>query len=384
MHTNVNKGKALSMERFSQSLSKNLTLLSVSFLCLSASANAEEPIDVNIMNTVPVSVISTHFKEVSKPVVTSGLVRPVSEQSLTFKVGGIIERVWVKEGQEVKKGQILASLIMDEIDATVEKEQAVYKDAQQQLARISDLKSRQLTAEQLRQQAKTAVDIAHSDLKIALFNKKYSVITAPEDGLILTRSIEPHELVSSGQDAFVFADRKQGWSVKLAVADIDVVKLALNNTASIRLDAYPKQIFQGKVVEISGRADSHSQTFEVDVILAPTNSQSAFQFYSGLIAHTEITSSHTQQLAEIPFSALIKANGSTGTAYVVNPQGQAILKTVTIAYLSGNTVMVKGGLEEGEQVIMQGGQFIAKGSNIRIINPVNIDDPSLITQSDIE
>ena len=355
------------MDLLSKPRFKVLAVFVLSFLYGPLNSFAEDN-NQHSMNIIPVSVVSVHYQNIAKPIIASGPVRPVSEQRLTFKVAGIIGDVWVKEGEEVKKGQVLATLILDEINASVEKAKAVLDDANRQLMRISQLKAQQLTSDQQGQQAQTAVYIAQSDLKIALFNQKYSVITAPENGRILTRSIEPHELVQSGQDAFLFADLKKGWSVKLAIADIDVVKLGLGDHANIRLDAYPNQIFKGKVQEVAGRADSHSQTFEVDVSLTFQGGTSAPKLYSGLIAHSSISPSTTQTLAAIPFSALIKANGSNGSIYVIGEDGAAILKAIKINYLDGDFVMVSNGLAEGEQVISQGGPFIVKGSQIRIVS----------------
>ncbi len=355
------------MDLLSKSRCKVLVICMFSFLYGPLTAFAEEN-NKHVENIVPVNVATVHYKNVAKPIVASGPVRPVSEQRLTFKVGGIIGDVLVKEGEEVKKGQVLATLILDEINANVEKAKAVLNDAKRQLARISKLKAQKLTSDQLGQQAQTAVYIAKADLKIAQFNQKYSVITAPEDGRILTRSIEPHELVQSGQAAFLFADLKKGWSVKLAIADIDVVKLELGDHANIRLDAYPNKFFQGKVQEVAGRANSQSQTFEVDISLMFTGESSAPKLYSGLIAHSDITPSVTQKLAAIPFSALIKANGSNGTVYVIDENGAAILKPIKINYLGSDFVMISAGLAEGEQVITQGGPFIVKGSTVSIVN----------------
>lgn len=356
---------------FKHSLPFSLTLaLSTSVV----SAYAEDQFETLYENTVAVSIMPVEYKAMSKPISASGPVRPISEQRLTFKVSGIIERVFVRQGQEVKKGQVLATLVLDEIDANVEKARAVLDDANRQFERISELKAQRLLADQISQQAKTALEIAKSDLKISQFNQKYSTIVAPEDGYILTRSIEPNELIQPGQSAFLFAERKQGWGVKLAVADIDVVKLQLNDHADIYLDAYPNRVFKGQVREISGRADNMSQTFEVDISLMFEEGELPPKLYSGLIAHTDIQPSLTQHVAPIPFSSVISADGAKGTVYVVNENEQPVLKGIEIAYLSGEAIMVSAGLADGDQVITQGGQFIVKGSKLNIIT--NDSNPS--------
>jgi len=328
---------------------------------LSASVSSDE-IDESL---IPVNVQVVSYQEVSQPVIASGLVRPVSEQSLAFKVSGIISKVLVKEGQFVKKGQPLAKLVLEEIDANVDKAEAVLADAKRQQERIHTLSGRNMTSDQTNRKAKTALEIAEADLRIAKFNRQYAVIRAPESGRILTRSIEPNELVQAGQQAFVFADDQKGWSVRLSVADVDVIKLALDDTAYIRLDAYPKRTFNGKVREISGRADSHSQTFEVNVLFSGENVP---PLYSGLIAHTDIKPSQTQAVAKLPLTAFIKASGQQGSVYLVNGPESVELTQVEIAYLDGAYAMITSGIEDGDLVVIDGGPFIVKGSKIVILN----------------
>jgi len=337
------------------------TLAVLLFTSLTIQA-APEPANANL---VPVSVMSVQHQPYAKPVIASGVVRPVSEQTLAFKVAGFVDKVLVKEGQFVKKGQPLALLVLDEIDARVAKATAVLDDAQRQLERITTLKGRQLASDERGRQAQTSVQIAQADLKIAQFNRKYAVIHAPAQGRILTRHIEANELVQSGQTAFVFADENQGWSVRLSVADVDVVQLQLGDKAQVQLDAYAGQFFSGKIREIAGRSDATSQTFEVDVLL-----EKAPRLYSGLIAHTRITPSHKTSLVAIPWSALMEANGSHASVYVLNQQSVATLRNVTLAFLDGDNALVSLGLSDGDKVVVKGGPYIIDGAHISVIDEV--------------
>ena len=348
--------------QFFPSIKKPRFGLLVAGLSLSLGAMVAQ---AEVQESVPVNVQTVSFKQVSHPVIASGPVRPVSEQTLAFKVAGIVDKVLVKEGQVVKKGQPLAKLVLEEIDANVAKAEAVLVDAKRQKDRITALSGRNMASDQINRQAETALEVAQADLRIAKFNRQYAVIRAPEDGRILTRSIEPNELVQAGQQAFVFADEKQGWSVRLSVADVDVIKLALEDTAQIRLDAYPNRVFNGVIREIAGRANSHSQTFEVDVLF---KEQGLPPLYSGLIAHTNITPSQTQTVAEVPLTAFITANGQRGSVYLVESETKVKRQTIEVAYLSGSNAMVTAGLTEGDRIVVDGGPFIVAGSTIDIVN----------------
>lgn len=344
--------------------------------CVSFTAFYAEQSLASKTGIVPVSVQTVVFEEVSRPIIASGPVRPISEQSLAFKVSGIVGQVFVKEGQVVKKGQPLAKLILEEIDANVDKAEAILSDANRQNDRITTLTGQNMMSDQQKRQAETALEVAKADLRIAKFNRKYAVIRAPENGRILTRNIEPNELVQAGQKTFVFADDSKGWSVKLAVVDVDVVKINLNDRARIKLDAYPNRVFTGVVQEIAERADIHSQTFEVDVMFAKDQLP---KLYSGLIAHTDITPSYKQTVTKLPLSAFIQANGQQGSVYLVSSASTVKLQTVKISYLSGTYAMITSGLKEGDRVVVEGGPFIVKGTEILILNS---DGLATVTQID--
>ncbi|MGR6873149.1 efflux RND transporter periplasmic adaptor subunit [Pseudomonas sp. HK3] len=311
---------------------------------------------------VAIKVAPIEFANHAKVVVASGVVRPVSEQTLSFKVSGIVKTVAVKQGQLVKKGQLLAVLELEEMNAQVAKAQAVLTDSKRQLERLTALEGSQLTSDERIRQIRTSVEIAQSDLRIARFNRKYAQIHAPADGRILSRHTESNELVSSGQPVYVFADDDQGWSVHMAVADVDVVKLNIGDVADIKLDAYPGEKFRATIREIAGRAHSRTQTFEVDLIL-----QTQRRLYSGLIAHTQITPSIQTLVAKIPMSALIQAHGQDATLYVIDEQGHAQLKTIKLAYIDTHFAYIESGVSDGDQVVIEGGPFINNGKDIAIV-----------------
>ncbi|MFY0639411.1 MAG: efflux RND transporter periplasmic adaptor subunit [Bermanella sp.] len=311
---------------------------------------------------VAIKVAPIEFANHAKTIVASGVVRPVSEQTLSFKVPGIVKRVTVQQGQLVKKGQLLAELEPEEMNAQVAKAQAVLTDAKRQLERLTALEGNKLTSDERIRQVKTTVEVAQSDLRIARFNQKYAQIHAPADGRILSRHIESNELVASGQPIYVFADDQQGWSVHMAVADVDVVKLNIGDHADIQLDAYPGELFTASIREIAGRAHPRTQTFEVDLTLKTKQ-----RLYSGLIAHTKITPSVQTHVAKIPMSALIQAHGHDATLYVINEQGSAQLKTIKLAYVDAHFAYVKSGLAQGEKIVIEGGPFINNGKDIAIV-----------------
>jgi RND family efflux transporter MFP subunit len=128
----------------------------------------------------------------------SGLVSTENEARLSFKIGGIIEKIYVKEGDRIKKGQLLATLKSTEIASQVQQVQLTVEKAQRDYQRANNLyKDSVVTLEQL-QNAKTGLDIARQNLQQVAFNQEYSKIYAPADGFVVKKIGNEGELASSG------------------------------------------------------------------------------------------------------------------------------------------------------------------------------------------
>ena len=164
---------------------KALVFLMLS-LAISLSINthvvAAEP-QAAAIKAVPVEVVSAHYAEYAKAIRISGLLENKSEQSLGFKVPGLVSHVYVDEGQFVKKGQLLASLDLEEIDAEVAKAKSVLANAQRNLERFQSLQGQNALSMDQLQSAQTRMEIAQSDLTVATFNRRYAVIKAPTSTL---------------------------------------------------------------------------------------------------------------------------------------------------------------------------------------------------------
>lgn len=325
---------------------------------------------------LPVEVVTVHWQDYARPVRFSGLLENKSEQNLAFKISGLIRRVSVNEGQWVKAGQVLAALDLEEIDAQVAKAESVLANAERNLARFKSLQGLDaLSVEQL-QGAETQVDVARSDLTVARFNQRHAIIRAPADGRVLKRRVENNEMVAPGTPAFLFAPNKSGWVLRGGVTDRDIVRLGLSDRASIRLDAFPGVSFRARVNELAARADQ-SQTFGVELQL---DEQAEHTLLAGFVGHAEITPAHTRQAVLLPTMAMVRAYRSDETrrqglqseveVFVVNAQQQAELRRLPLLALEQDRLVISGGLQEGEQVVVAGAAYLSAGRPVVVSNAV--------------
>ena len=182
-----------------------------------------------------VRVVKVDKMKMSFPVHSSGLVVSDKEVKLSFKTGGIIEAIYADNGTSVKKGTLLATLNLSEIEAQVTQVTNGYNKAVRDYNRAKNLYTDSVvTLEQL-QNAESAVNISKANMEIAAFNKNHSKIFAPDNGIILKRLVESNEIIAPGYPVFLFGTTGKHWKIKTGLADRDFVRTMPGDSASVSL-----------------------------------------------------------------------------------------------------------------------------------------------------
>lgn len=312
--------------------------------------------------SVAVEITQVQFNDYAKSLRISGLLENKSEQSLGFKIPGLVSKVLVDEGEYVTKGQLLAVLDLEEIDAEVAKATSVLANAELNLARFTSLQGQNaLSLDQL-QAAQTRMDVAKSDLTVAQFNRRYAVIKAPESGRILNRFVEPNEWLNAGQSVFVFAAKQTGWVLTTGITDKDIVRTQLGDQAELYFDAYPQQKFIAQVSQVAARADAATQTFAIELRLAPSEQA----LLAGFVGHGRVYPSQKERLALLPLTALVRAEGKQAEVYVLDENNLARLRTVDVAFIEGRNMAVRSGLNEGDRLVIQGAPYLSEARSVSI------------------
>jgi RND family efflux transporter MFP subunit len=336
----------------------------VAVLSLIAAACTRGNAESSRSATTPVSVrvAPVAIEAVARPVIATGTLGPKEEVSLSFKVGGVIGRVLVDEGQIVRLGDTLAVLDLSEIDAAVSRARSAAEKAERDLARAQRLYADSVATLEQTQNAQTGRDVAAAELAAAQFNRRYAVILAPSAGVILRRSAEPGELVTSGFTVLTLGSRSRGTVVRVALADRDVVRVRLGDRAEVKFDALPDRVLEGKVSEIAAAADPMTGTYRVEIAVS-----GATTLASGLVGQVEIHPGAPSPLPLVPIEAVLEADGSRAAVFALSGDGKrAERRLVTIAFRSGDRVAIAAGLEGVRAVITDGAAYLDDGSAVRV------------------
>jgi membrane fusion protein, multidrug efflux system len=297
------------------------------------------------------------------PIISTGIVTAADEVKLSFKLGGVIQRIAVRQGDHVKAGQKLAELVPTEINAQLTQAQQLNEKAQRDLERGERLYADQVIALEQLQNLRTQAKVAAAQLQSATFNNGFAQITAPSDGTIMRKLSEDHEVVAPGQPVLVLGASNKGFIVRAALADREAVQVKVGDDALVQLDAAPGKQLNGKISEVGGAAQLENGLFPVEVQLELTD----INLVAGLVAQVSIQPAAAGQstLLYVPTGAVVSGEGRQANVYVL--QGDVAHKrAVQVAFFTRDQVALREGLSADDKVITDGALYVTDGETVSV------------------
>ena len=345
---------------------KTTLLATFGFALLTACGHkAEESSNLFPAETIAVKTASIDKTTESADIIATGLVTTEQASKYAFKIGGIIDRVLVDEGQSFRKGQLLATLKQTEIGAQLAQAKLGLEKAQRDHARVKNLYADSVaTLEQL-QNSQTGLDMAKQAVEAVQFNVQYASIFAETDGFVTKKLAQPGEVIGGGFPVLAINETggKSGWVLKVGVSDREWASIQMGGTATVTLDAFPNRTFEATVLRKSLAADPNSGSFEIEMKINPEKTQLALGMYGKARIHAETI---TQQTV-IPYDALIEADGNHAFVFVPVPPNSVRKVPVTIARFDKNQVIIASGLEGIQSVVISNSAFLNESSTVTII-----------------
>lgn len=314
---------------------------------------------------IPVKIIQLQKSGSTAIITASGQLTTEDETILAFKTGGVINRVLVKEGDQVRKGQLLATLDLTEINALVAQARFGYEKAQRDFQRITNLyRDSVATLEQL-QNTETSLAVAKEQLEAATFNRSFSEIHAPANGYVLRKFVNSGQVVNIG-DPILLTNAAVGnnWILKVGVSDKQWASIKINDKATVAIDAFPKRSFHGTVSRKAERSDPMTGAFTVEIQLLNDGAKLA----TGMFGAVRLESAVTVTTWSVPYEAVLDANGNEGFVFVTNDNKIALKQPIVIESFNGKTIRISSGLENARALIVSGSAYLTNNSLIRVLN----------------
>ncbi|MGE0357663.1 MAG: efflux RND transporter periplasmic adaptor subunit [Burkholderiales bacterium] len=307
--------------------------------------------------------------------VYSGELRARVETDLAFRIGGKIAARLADAGNRVTRGQALArldprdaALAADAARAQLATAQAEHALAQAEYERATDLLARRFisqSAHDAREAAFSAsrarVEQARSQAAISANQEAYTTLVADADGVVVSVSAEPGQVVAAGQSVLRLA-RDGEMEVVIDAPESQVARLRPGQEVAIFLWADPGRRFPGRVREIAGGADPVTRTFKVRVSAAKTPPGARV----GMSASVALRASDDATLVVVPLAALLRApNGAA--VWVVDPKTSRVKRRkVELGEYREDGATILGGLAAGETVVTAGVHKLREDQPVRL------------------
>ena len=338
-------------------------ILTLTISCGKRGKETQQSIVIDDVIAVKTEAVETGNS--SETIEASGLVASVDEARLSFKTGGIIQKIYVKEGQKVAKGQLLATLNLTEINAQVQQATESVNKAERDLKRIKSLFADSVSTFEQVQNLTTVLSVAKQNLQIAHYNRSYSQIHAPNTGTIVKKIMNEGELAGPGNPIFfINASGNNDWVIKTGVTDVDWARLKINDPAEVSLGAFPEVKFAGKIFNISQAPDPNSGLYQAEIKLFTQNKKLA----SGLFGTVKINPSVKKNGTSISVNALIEGNNNHAFVYIIGENSTAKKIPIDIEFIANDRAFLKNFPVEIKQVITSGSAYLVDGSKVKVAN----------------
>lgn len=300
------------------------------------------------------------FREVNGQYIANGTFAPNQEVKISAETPGVVIRVLVQEGASVKAGQTLAVIKADQQNVNLANAQAMYNNAQTEVARFkSAYETGGVTKQQL-DQVNLQLENAKNNLRSAQITAGDVNVKASFAGIINKKSVEPGSFVNPGMELFEVVNVST-LKLKVNVDEKNVGSLKIGQVIKVDAPTLSSQEFNGKITFIAPKADA-SLNFPVELEIENTASN---DLKAGMFGNAYFGESQLNNVLTIPRTAFV---GSVSSNRIfVHKDGKAVLTNVVSGRTFGEHIEVISGIEKGTEVITSGQINLADGAAVEVI-----------------
>jgi RND family efflux transporter MFP subunit len=338
--------------------------LAIAALLLSVGCGSQEEPTTSIVSAAPQTTIQAavvEIKTVPVPirVEVTGQVMPIFQATLSSRIQGTIDKLLVREGMQVSKGQLLIQLDSRDVQADLARAEAEVENAKAQLDRMNALYVRDAVSKQEMENATRTYKVAEANRKSVLAQLSYTTVKAPFDGTITEKKVETGELASPGQPLLKMEDSRQ-LRLEATVAEGDLKSVSLGDKIPILIDALDAQPLRGIVSQILPAGDPHTHTFMVKVDLPITPG-----LKSGMFGRLQLDKGVAQTLL-VPTSVIVE-RGELSSVFVVGSDKIGRLRWVKVGRRFGAQIEILSGVNVGERVLLDGARGV-DGAAVQVVD----------------
>ena len=334
-----------------------LTLFSCNYSDTSKQSSTQQ-------NAICVKVLNVNNENVGITLNYFGIIEPGKNIPLSFQFPGIVDKVYVNEGDFVNKGQILAQLDKTSVQSSYNAALAAQQQTQDAYNRLKTVYDNGSLPEIKWEEIKSKLEQANSAAKIARQNLDHCTITAPISGIIGNRNIEEGATATPGITVLsVFSI--QSVYARVSVPEDEINRIKKGQNVQIDIPALNNVSVNGKVERVSLIANTISKTYEVKIIVGNLETE----IKPGMVCNVDIPINSSDHTILLPLQSVLKdENGKTYVYVVDNSSKTSKRRYIQISGLINNEIGVTSGLTANDIIVTDGQHKLSDNTPIQILN----------------
>ena len=272
-----------------------------------------------------------------------GTVTARTASTVSSKLMGVIQAVHVREGDLVKKGDLLVTIDQRQVTAHLAKAQARAEVAAKEYQRFQQLLETQSASQQEFERAEAQYRQAQAAVAAAMVSTKDAQVRAPYDGRVVAKMVNSGDLASPGTP-FLSLEQEGLYCTDLVLPERHIQSVQVGITVKVVVPAMNNREFDGEVGRIVPMADARSRSFQIKVSMPEGP-----DYKSGMFARVSIPVGGTGMML-IPNSAIV-TQGQLNGIFVVDNTRMARFRLVRIGKKVGQQVEVISGLTDGQRYV---------------------------------
>ena len=307
---------------------------------------------------IPVQTVAAKVQSFDAEIGGSGSIQPSVPVTITSKVIARVLNVPVQEGEVVHPGDLLVEFDPQLYLANLASADVTYEHTHKQLERMETLARKKFAAPVDVENARVAEAQARDAAVSARIDLANTKVYSPVAAIVISRTVNPGE-----------TSRMDETMLQLGVLDPVLMNAAVSEDklgftfvgmpGEVGTDAFPGEVFKGKVTRIDPTVDPTTRTFGAYIQLANRD----LRLKSGVTGYARLTS-HRMALA-VPTTAILNPVGDRRSVFVVDGDGTAHLREVRVGMSAGGATEILSGLQEGEQVVAAGQMGLRDNDKVR-------------------
>lgn len=300
-----------------------------------------------------------------------GKIEAIQHAEMGFEVEGRVIEFRFKEGDVIRKGDLLARLDPRDYQATLDAAIARRNAARAEYERIQSLYEVEAVSRRDLDVARRNFEVAVANVKTARKAVQDTYLKAPFSGRFAKRQVEAFENVRAKQPVLTLQDNSTlkmilnvpERDVATAYRDLSIEERNKRVKVAVSLSSLPGRVFPAKIREFATTADPTTRTFQVTLVF---KNPEKVNILPGMTARATVEGQQGTSPAMIPANAVLADEKGASFVWLVDPSSMTVRKKpVGVGEISGSEILVTEGLGEGDEIAVSGVRNLREGMQVR-------------------